>query len=244
MLTRCPLQLSKIRDLLALITSFSLLSLYVTYHLGFSAGRLHGSDSSLGIIRQESLAYRDSHAGVAFRSPQLLDLLFKVSAGKWSLHPVVSLSSSPICCLINQPLHQPFNIWIKPLCNNSINTFQQQRNKQTTVEEFLESVFYVRSVPRLYNKNTSPINSNEFRIDTWSKKLAVRHLPDGKGVKQRSFLEFLELANKYIEALASAVVRRRLCKFPAFYVYWKSWERKLMCFHMVFIDHQYNRNCQ
>ena len=77
---RCPLQLSLIRDLLAVITSFSLLSLYVTYHLGFSAGRLHASDGSSSVSRQESLTYRDSHADSAFRSPQLLDLLFKVTA--------------------------------------------------------------------------------------------------------------------------------------------------------------------
>jgi hypothetical protein len=78
MLSRFPLQLSSIRELLALITSFSLLSLYVTYHLGFSAGRLEASDGSSGVRRQESLAYRDGHADSAFRSPQLLDLLFKV----------------------------------------------------------------------------------------------------------------------------------------------------------------------
>jgi hypothetical protein len=77
---RWPLQLSSIRDLLAVITSFSLLSLYVTYHLGFSAGRLRAADGSLGVSRQESLPYRDGHVDSAFRSPQLLDLLFKVSA--------------------------------------------------------------------------------------------------------------------------------------------------------------------
>jgi hypothetical protein len=80
MLWRCPLQLSSIRDLLALITSFSLLSLYVTYHLGFSAGRLHATDGSLHVSRQESLPYSDSRADFAFRSPHLLDLLFKVRA--------------------------------------------------------------------------------------------------------------------------------------------------------------------
>jgi hypothetical protein len=80
MLLRCPLQLSSIRDLLAVVTSFSLLSLYLTYHLGFSAGRLHNTEGSVGVSRQESLAYRDRHDDSPFRSPQLLDLLFKVSA--------------------------------------------------------------------------------------------------------------------------------------------------------------------
>jgi hypothetical protein len=97
---RCPLQLSSIRDLLAVITSFSLLSLYVTYHLGFSAGRLRAADGSLGVSRQESLAYRDDHADSAFRSPQLLDLLFKVSAR----------TSQSICCLQNHPHDHPFII--------------------------------------------------------------------------------------------------------------------------------------
>ena len=69
------LHLPSVRDLLALVMSFSLLSLYLTYHLGFSAGRLHTVDGN----RQEALAYRDIHVESPFRSPQLLDLLFKVS---------------------------------------------------------------------------------------------------------------------------------------------------------------------
>jgi len=80
MMFRCPLQLSSIRDLLALITSFSLLSLYLTYHLGFSAGRLHSTEGNAGVGRQESAVYRDRQDDSPFRSPQLLDLLFKVTA--------------------------------------------------------------------------------------------------------------------------------------------------------------------
>ena len=72
---RPALHLPSVRDLLALVMSFSLLSLYLTYHLGFSAGRLHTADGN----RQEALAYRDSHVDSPFRSPQLLDLLLKVS---------------------------------------------------------------------------------------------------------------------------------------------------------------------
>jgi hypothetical protein len=72
---RPALHLPSVRDLLAIVMSFSLLSLYLTYHLGFSAGRLHTADGN----RQEALAYRDSHFESPFRSPQLLDLLFKVS---------------------------------------------------------------------------------------------------------------------------------------------------------------------
>jgi hypothetical protein len=68
------------RDLLAVITSFSLLSLYLTYHLGFSAGRLHNTEGGVGVGRQEALAYRDKHDDSPFRSSMLLDLLFKVSA--------------------------------------------------------------------------------------------------------------------------------------------------------------------
>ena len=72
---RPALHLPSVRDLLALVMSFSLLSLYLTYHLGFSAGRLHTADGD----RQEALAYRDNHVDSPFRSPHLLDLLFKVS---------------------------------------------------------------------------------------------------------------------------------------------------------------------
>ena len=73
---RSALHFPSLRDLLALVMSFSLLSLYLTYHLGFSASRLHTADGS----RQDAAAYRDSHVDSPFRSPQILDLLFKVSA--------------------------------------------------------------------------------------------------------------------------------------------------------------------
>jgi hypothetical protein len=86
------LQPPSIRDLLAVITSFSLLSLYVTYQLGFSAGRLHTSDGGLAVGRQDATAYRDSHADSPFRSPQLLELLFKVSASDTSPASVEELS--------------------------------------------------------------------------------------------------------------------------------------------------------
>ncbi|XP_021925396.1 cadherin-like and PC-esterase domain-containing protein 1 [Zootermopsis nevadensis] len=80
MLLRCPLQLSSIRDLLAVITSFSLLSVYLTYHLGFSAGRLHNTDGSVAYSRLESLSYRDRHDDSPFHSPLLLDMLSKLES--------------------------------------------------------------------------------------------------------------------------------------------------------------------
>jgi hypothetical protein len=50
----------------------------------------------------------------------------------------------------------------------------------------LDAVFSMRPVPRLYNEDTSRVDSqsvtHELRVDSWSNELVLRHSPAGKDV--------------------------------------------------------------
>ncbi|PSN51807.1 hypothetical protein C0J52_10894, partial [Blattella germanica] len=90
-----------------------LLSLYLTYYLGFHASRLRSSDGVLGVSRQDNMVYSDGHTNSPFRSQQLLDLLFKLEQkqtwrdrfANWTLLLCLAYSDGDPDCLTRQDFH-------------------------------------------------------------------------------------------------------------------------------------------